>query len=78
MDEISIRDLRNAGGDVIQRVVNGEDLTVTRSGKPVALLMGVRRATVRTAGLRVEIARLPAVDPDLLRRDLERRLDHRA
>jgi prevent-host-death family protein len=30
--EISVRELRNHGGDVIDRVVLGEHLTVTRDG----------------------------------------------
>jgi len=38
MAEVSIRELGNHGGEVIDRVARGEQLTVTRSGKPVAEL----------------------------------------
>jgi antitoxin (DNA-binding transcriptional repressor) of toxin-antitoxin stability system len=36
LKEISIRELRNHGGDMVDRVAHGERLTVTRDGKPVA------------------------------------------
>lgn len=35
---VTIGELRNHGGDVVDRVATGETLTVTRSGKPVAEL----------------------------------------
>jgi len=43
MAEVSIRDLRNHGGDLIDRVAAGERITVARSGKPVAELRPLRR-----------------------------------
>ncbi len=36
MDQVSVRELRNHAGDVLDRVEAGERLTVTRNGKPVA------------------------------------------
>lgn len=75
MSEISIRDLRNHGGDVVDRAARGERLTITRSGKPVAELRPLSREPIP---LDVIIARrrgLPSVDPDQLRRDLDRVLD---
>ena len=36
MDTVTIRELRNRGGEVVDRVEAGERLTVTRDGRPVA------------------------------------------
>ncbi|MCH9651881.1 MAG: type II toxin-antitoxin system prevent-host-death family antitoxin [Deltaproteobacteria bacterium] len=36
--DITLRDLRNHGGDMVDRVLAGEGLTVTRAGRPVAEL----------------------------------------
>jgi prevent-host-death family protein len=41
MTEVSVRDLRNHGGDVLDSVLRGERVTVTRAGKPVAELRPV-------------------------------------
>jgi len=38
MAEVTIRELRNHGGDVVDRVAAGERLIVTRDGRPVAEL----------------------------------------
>ncbi len=75
MSEVSIRELRNHGGDVVDRAAKGERLTITRSGKPVAELRPLSR---EPKPLDVIIARrrqLPPVDPDQLRQDLDRILD---
>ena len=32
--EVTIRDLRNHGGEVIDRVLTGESVVITRSGSP--------------------------------------------
>ena len=42
MASVTIRDLRNHGGEVVDRVEAGEQLTVTRDGRPVAELRPVR------------------------------------
>lgn len=75
MAEVSIRDLRNRGGDVIDRVEMGERVTITRNGKPVAEL---RPLGPRPASLQVLIDRrrtIPRVDPHALRRDLDAIVD---
>ena len=41
MDNVSVRELRNNGGRVLQRVANGETLTVTMDGQPIAELRPV-------------------------------------
>ncbi|HEY5877387.1 MAG TPA: type II toxin-antitoxin system prevent-host-death family antitoxin [Nakamurella sp.] len=75
MDSVSVRDLRNHGGEVLDRVQQGESLTVTRDGAPVAELRPVRRRGVPTAELVRRRRSLPPMDADALRRDLDRVLD---
>ncbi len=75
MTEVSIRDLRNHGGEVIDRVEAGEHVTVTRAGKPVAELRPLRaRATSRAVLLR-RWSRIPAVDAGRLRTEIDQVLD---
>ncbi len=77
MSEVSIRDLRNHGGEVIDRVERGERLTVTRDGRQVAELRPLERNPV-TAGVLIERwSRLPRFNPDALRRDLDHAVDSR-
>lgn len=75
MAEVSMRDLRNHGGDVVDRVQRGEHLTVTRSGRPVAELVPVRRPALKATVLLDRWRGLPAVDPDGLRRDVDAVVD---
>ncbi|MFZ4817536.1 MAG: type II toxin-antitoxin system prevent-host-death family antitoxin [Limisphaerales bacterium] len=67
---MSIRDLRNHGGEVIDRVLGGHDIVITRSGRPVAQILPMRdRGTARTTGLLdtiVVIALARGLDPALL------------
>lgn len=75
MGDVSIRELRNHGGEVIDRVAGGEVITITRSGKPVAelkpLLSGALSAEVAISRRRL----LPTVDHDLFRADIDQVLD---
>lgn len=75
MAEVSMRDLRNHGGDVVDRVQRGEHLTVTRSGRPVAELVPVRRPALKATALLDRWQRLPVVDPEDLRRDVDTVVD---
>lgn len=75
MDSVSIRDLRNRGGEVIDRVASGERLTVTRDGRPVAELRPIRRPGLPPRLLIERWSRLPAVDPRRLRDDLDAVVD---
>lgn len=75
MPEVSIRELRNRGGDVIDRVERGERMTVTRSGRPVAELVPIRRAGVRSAELVERWRHLPPMDPRRLREDVDALID---
>jgi prevent-host-death family protein len=74
MAEVSIRDLRNHGGEVVDRAARGEQITITRSGKPVAELRPLRRALSAEALLE-RWQRLPSVDPASLRSDIDELLD---
>lgn len=75
MSEVSIRELRNHGGDVVDRAAKGERLTITRSGKPVAELGPVGRDPVSLAVLIARRRPLPHLDPARLRKDLDLVLD---
>jgi prevent-host-death family protein len=77
MAEVTIRDLRNRGGAVVDRVAAGERLIVTRDGKPVAELRPVRSKSATAAVLLARWRRLPELDGRALRADLDARLDPR-
>lgn len=73
--DVSIRDVRNHGREVIERVLAGERLTVTRAGRPVAELRPLRRAPLPAAELLRRWRRLPIVDPRRLRDDVDAVVD---
>jgi prevent-host-death family protein len=75
MGEVTVRDLRNRGADVLERVGRGETLTVTRDGRPVAELRPLARAGIAAAVLLERWRRLPPVDPSRLRADLDELLE---
>jgi len=75
MASVTIRDLRNHGGDVVDRVEAGESVVITRSGKPVAELRPLRRQGLDAATLLQRWSHLPHVDPAQLRNDLDELLD---
>ncbi|MGF7238114.1 MAG: type II toxin-antitoxin system Phd/YefM family antitoxin [Frankia sp.] len=73
--EVAVRELRNHGGEILDRVARGESLTVTRDGHPVAELRPLARRPL-SAGLLLERWRhLPVVDPARLREDIDSVLD---
>jgi prevent-host-death family protein len=74
----TVRDLRNHGGDVLDRVAAGERVVVTRDGRPVAELTAVRTARLGRAALLARWRHLPLVDAAILRRDLDDLLDREA
>ena len=75
MAEVTIRELRNKGGVVIDRVLAGEHLTVTRSGRPVAQLRPLPRKGLDPATLLDRWRHLPHLDPASLRHDIDRIID---
>ena len=74
-DTVTIRELRNHGGDVVDRVAAGESLVVTRSGEPVARLTPVRPRGLDAATLLARWRRLPVVDPAGFRADVDATID---
>jgi prevent-host-death family protein len=75
MSEVNVRELRNHGGEVLDRVTRGETLTVTRAGVPVAELRPVPRRPATASALLARWHRLPHIDPDRLCGDLDAVVD---
>lgn len=71
MTNVSIRDLRNKGGEVVDRAARGEPITITKAGKPVAELRPVSRHGVSAEILLAHWRKLPAVDPVGVRADID-------
>ena len=72
---VSVRDLRNRGGDVLARVQHGETLTITSDGAPVAELRPLPRRSRSASELVARRKSLPPVDVDALRADVDSVLD---
>jgi prevent-host-death family protein len=75
MSEVSIRDLRNRGGDIVERAAGGEQITITRSGTPVAQLRPLPTRPVAAQQLLARWRRLPPLDAASLRADIDATLD---
>ena len=67
--EVALRDLRNHTADLLQRVESGEELVITRRGKPVAMLTPIKEGSRRwmPKGEVIEILENFQADPDLWR-----------
>ena len=66
-----MRDLRNHGGEALDRVARGERLTVTRDGTPVAQLVPLPRPAVSPAELVARRKSLPRVDYGAMRAEID-------
>lgn len=77
MAEVTIRELRNHGGDVVDRVAAGEQLIVTRDGRPVAELRPYRSTPLSAAVLLPRWQRLPNLDAGRFREDIDAVIDPR-
>jgi prevent-host-death family protein len=75
MTSVSVRDLRNHGGDVLDTVARGESVTVTRDGVAVAELRPLPRRGASAAQLIERRRHLAQVDPERLRRDIDSVID---
>ncbi len=75
MERVTIRDLRNRGGEVVDRVAAGARVTITRDGRPVAELGPVRPDGLRAVAVLRRWRRLPPVDPARFRRDVDDVID---
>ena len=70
-----MRELRNRGGEVIERVLAGERVTVTRDGTAVAELRPLPRRPLAAAAVVERFAHLPPVDPGAFRADVDAVVD---
>lgn len=75
MDRVTVRELRNHGGEVLDRIARGEVLVVTRDGAEVAELRPRAHRSPSPADLIERRRSLPLVDVERLRRDLDSLLD---
>jgi prevent-host-death family protein len=73
--DVSIRELRHRGGDVVDRVARGEHVVVTRDGRAVAELRPASLPTLSAAALIERRRNLPPMDALALRRDLDEIVD---
>lgn len=74
MNEVSVRDLRNNGGEILDAVMRGATVTVTRQGRPIAELRPFRQGT-DTAELLDHCRGTPSFSLAALREDLDSFLD---
>ena len=72
---VTIRDLRNHGREVIDRVMSGERLTVTRLGRPVAELRPMPKPGPDAAALLARWQHLPQIEGPAMQRDLDEAID---
>jgi prevent-host-death family protein len=77
MSEVTRHDLQDHGDEVLDGVAAGERITVTRDGRPVALLHPTTRPTVPVDQLLERWRRLAPVDPAGLREDIDAIFDTR-
>jgi prevent-host-death family protein len=75
MAEVTIRELRHRGGEVVDRVARGERLTVTRDGRPVAVLSPVGPMPLSATALLRRWRRLSTLDARALRADTDAVVD---
>ena len=75
--DVSIRDLRNRGGDIVDLAAGGEAVTITRSGEPVAELRPLGPRPMTAARLLERWRSLPPVDGAALRADVDVATDAR-
>lgn len=74
MADVTTRELRNNGGEIVDRAAAGEQITITRGGRAVAELRALR-PPLSGEVLLERWRRLPQVDPVALRSDIDAVLD---
>jgi prevent-host-death family protein len=75
MNEVTVRELRNHGGEVLERVARGESLMVTRDGQAIAELRPLLRRPLPAGVLVKRWRALPRVDAAKLKADIDHLLD---
>jgi len=67
---VSTRELRNNGGEIVDRAARGEQITITRSGKPVARLSPLNPEPTADVILK-RFQGLPPIDYQAFRTDVD-------
>jgi antitoxin (DNA-binding transcriptional repressor) of toxin-antitoxin stability system len=75
MGNVTVQDLKDNGGRMLERVVNGESLTVTLDGRPIAELRPLPGRALPAATLIARWRRLPPIAVAAFRADLGEGLD---
>ena len=75
MDNVSIRELRNHGGEVVERVEHGEAVRITRDGRPVAELRPLENARLTLPVVLERFRSLPRMNPATFRRAIDAVID---
>lgn len=71
MKKITIRELRNRGSEVGERMLAGEHLVVTRDGHAVAELRPTQREPLEAGALLEHWHSLPKIDGKALQRQID-------
>lgn len=75
MADVSIRDLRNRGGEIVDRAARGEAITITRDGRPVAELRSLDPPPLGAEELLRRSRGIPTIDLSALRADIDAVID---
>lgn len=75
MTDVTVRDLRNRGGEILDQVAGGEAMTVTRDGHPIAELRPLPKRPLQARTLLQRWRGMPVVDPAKMRADIDHLLD---
>lgn len=70
-----MRELRNHGGDVLDRVERGESVVITRTGVPVGELRPLPRPRLSATSLLARWKNVPALDVMAFHTDVDAVLD---
>jgi len=71
MTDISVQELRNHGGEVVNRAARGEAITITHDGRAVAKLSSIGAGPVAAEVLLDRWRHVPRIDPERLRADID-------
>lgn len=75
MIEVSVRELRNQGGQILNRVESGESMTITRDGTPVAVISPLRQPRLSATALLENWKNVPLINAESFRSDIDQALD---
>lgn len=75
MTEVTVRDLRNKGGEILKQVEAGRSFTITRDGEPVAKLEPLDRQPLSREAIIERFKHVPLIDAKRLRQDIDAVID---